>query len=1124
MTTDLKLSVVINTYNRANSLKRTLESLYYQRDSNFEVVVVNGPSTDNTLDVLKEYEGKIKLIDCPERNLSVSRNLGIEASSGDIVAFIDDDAIADCNWTNDIISAYTDKKVGGVGGLVYDHTGMKLQYKYSACDRMGNTDFTIEPPFGQYCYPHADKFLYLQGTNCSFRKSCLQKIGGFDEEFEYYLDEVDVCMRIMDAGYDIKPVDSAIIHHKYMKSFLRNEEKVVLHPYSTVKNKYYFAVKNNKNISNANQIKKQLDLWADEVRTGGKWNNAHGKMSKEELEVYLKEVDQACKDGLERGNRKPRTRSLKCASPQKFLPFPVVNRTEKPLKICYLSKEYPPTNFGGIGRYTYDLATTFAQKGHEVHVITEGQGQDTVDFEDGVWVHRLVSVLYKPFESMTLGWNFSLQARNYFEVERINEQSPIDIVNGPIWLCETGMVNCSKKYPVVVTLMTTQKILNGLAETPDKESHGYKLMELEQIDLAQHEHIHAISNSIFDKCNDVMQQGVNAFVVPLGCRDLSLSYKRKNNDEQVTIFSVGRLELRKGTDLLLKAAENILADPKYRNVKFVFAGKDTCNTPSGRSYKEEFLKKNANMPEIISNVTFLGEISEEQLMQNYCDADIACTPSRYESFGIVLLEGMSFKNAIVAAKVGGMQDIIRDNESGLFFEADNADDLTVKLKCLLDDVKKREQLAENGRKEYEEKYSLEAVYNNLYLQYSKISNDFSAVDEFDLEKYSEMIAVSENISADAARSAIEDLMKNQSASQLQSILEEDIELSKIMRLVRRCYRVMRRRCPRLMRRLRNCFFKMYMQIQEVGLPKAVYKLVLKIPIIGWIIRYIVDIFKMPLRLEKLEAKIPELLNNDELLKQINNIVSQDTSSIIWEALRENQDVVCEKVETSSAEITNDTIQRYSDKIVEEVNRRVTDSRTEILFELMRQHNEEISSTGESQIQPAIINETRVNEMLKGNVVKLNIGAGHIYFDDYINVDARKINNIDVVADVHNMPFDRESVDEIYASHLIEHFTKDDFMNVLLPYWCSIIKKNGKIRMILPDLESMIQHYVNKEYNIDDLREVLYGLQEYPGDVHYALYGRRELLEILKKCGLEASYTFTDRRNGKCFDMEIVGIK
>ena len=89
----MKFSVVICTYNRADSLEKTLRGLLFQDHDDFEVIVVNGPSTDHTERMLSGWVDKVRRVKCPVPNLSVSRNLGASASVGDVVAFIDDDAI-----------------------------------------------------------------------------------------------------------------------------------------------------------------------------------------------------------------------------------------------------------------------------------------------------------------------------------------------------------------------------------------------------------------------------------------------------------------------------------------------------------------------------------------------------------------------------------------------------------------------------------------------------------------------------------------------------------------------------------------------------------------------------------------------------------------------------------------------------------------------------------------------------------------------------------------------------------------------------------------------------------------------------------------------------------------------
>ena len=74
----ISVSVVINTFNRAQSLMATLDSLPRQNYPHFEVIVVNGPSTDDTMELLQSRRSSIRVGTCSDRNLSVSRNVGVQ--------------------------------------------------------------------------------------------------------------------------------------------------------------------------------------------------------------------------------------------------------------------------------------------------------------------------------------------------------------------------------------------------------------------------------------------------------------------------------------------------------------------------------------------------------------------------------------------------------------------------------------------------------------------------------------------------------------------------------------------------------------------------------------------------------------------------------------------------------------------------------------------------------------------------------------------------------------------------------------------------------------------------------------------------------------------------------------
>ena len=105
-------SIVINTINRGAFLKETLRSFRWLKYAgDFEVITVNGPSTDNSDEVIRSWLPAIRAARCEVANLSVSRNIGICMAQGDIVVFIDDDAIPSRDWLERLVAAYRDPAV-----------------------------------------------------------------------------------------------------------------------------------------------------------------------------------------------------------------------------------------------------------------------------------------------------------------------------------------------------------------------------------------------------------------------------------------------------------------------------------------------------------------------------------------------------------------------------------------------------------------------------------------------------------------------------------------------------------------------------------------------------------------------------------------------------------------------------------------------------------------------------------------------------------------------------------------------------------------------------------------------------------------------------------------------------
>lgn len=166
-------------------------------------------------------------------------------AAGEIIAFHDDDAIPEPNWLVDLAEAFDDHSVACAGGLNRDCSGVRLQYGYATANRMGQARWDSLLPTEALCKPGAPEFPYTQGTNTAIRRADLETLGGFDEEFEFYLDETGFCCRLVDVGRKIRQLPGAIVYHRSLPSAIRTSDGATHSLYSVLKNKLYFSLVNN---------------------------------------------------------------------------------------------------------------------------------------------------------------------------------------------------------------------------------------------------------------------------------------------------------------------------------------------------------------------------------------------------------------------------------------------------------------------------------------------------------------------------------------------------------------------------------------------------------------------------------------------------------------------------------------------------------------------------------------------------------------------------------------------------------------------------------------------------------------------------------------------------------------
>jgi len=216
MTENAFISVVIPTYNNADFVNRAIKSLFDQTypKNKYEIIIVDDGSTDNTRQCIELLQRQspcnLRYLFQENKGPSAARNLGIRNASGDIIAFSDADCLPSKVWLEAIVKGYEDKddSIAGIGGTIKAVPTVSKVSQYCAYAKMNER-------------PKIDKtgIVYLITGNASFRKECLQLVGGFDERYNFPGGEdPDLCYRLKKLGYFFRYASNAVVYNSHKES------------------------------------------------------------------------------------------------------------------------------------------------------------------------------------------------------------------------------------------------------------------------------------------------------------------------------------------------------------------------------------------------------------------------------------------------------------------------------------------------------------------------------------------------------------------------------------------------------------------------------------------------------------------------------------------------------------------------------------------------------------------------------------------------------------------------------------------------------------------------------------------------------------------------------------------
>lgn len=371
--------------------------------------------------------------------------------------------------------------------------------------------------------------------------------------------------------------------------------------------------------------------------------------------------------------------------------------------VMHLSSEYPPTQVFGLGRAVCDLAVAQAKLGHEVHVVTNSLGgREAEAMVDGVRVHRIhFPPPPKPPDETSAVVQF-----NVLLVQKVVELLAIglapEVIHVHDWL--TALAGRAAKHlaPAALLSVTIHDTVHGKhfgQLTPPNQYVSFleRFVGTEaDLTICCSEHVRG------ELVQEYQVPPQKIAIIPCGVdasrfhidADLTAFRQLLGEPSDRIVLYVGRLDREKGVSHLLEAmARVLLAVPQGR---LVIAGKGVL---------EGNLVEMARSLHIDDRVTFMGYVQDEPLAALYRSADVLAVPSLYEPFGIVALEGMVCGRPVVASDVGGLTEIIVEDQTGLRVPPGDSSALARAIAHLLTDEQAAARMGAAARQRAEHEYN-----------------------------------------------------------------------------------------------------------------------------------------------------------------------------------------------------------------------------------------------------------------------------------------------------------------------------------------------------------------------------------------------------------------------------------
>lgn len=671
-----KFTIIVNTYpnpTRNKDLKKCLHSLISQTYQDFEILLIENFSdtadVEKTLFEFERYKNKISIITSPTKKLSFLFNLGWKSTKTEYVAFLADDAEADPKWLENInLELDEDPKVAVVSGPVisacYPAGEMHRLYLLSQKTLLFKllawpylyfaAEGKIQKPgnlFESGAYSFGTSLKEAEGferqeidlattTSMGIRKSVLEELGGFDENFSFNHADGDLFIRTKKLGYKIIFNPKVVAYHNVRIGPSRNA---------------YIIGEDTGKFYRKDIRPKTLRGWVGAC-LNIKVLNAYW------IYNFLRTGDVKQLQGIT-GFFKGFFSKIKIADAKSL---------NKKLNILFINR-WVGYNEGGNETHIKDLMDQFSKRGHRVTVITT----------EGTALNYLKCQIKIEFVKGKQGY-FSNEPRGILGALVFLVKCFVKFLQ--LYVNGESFDVLSVHFSLEAVLARFIKLFFGIP---------YVLVlagdtSLELIEGRRADGKISISKFMNDQCK---KYGYSAEIMPKGIDlqkfspniDFHALYEKEKLEGKFVVLTVARLDPRKNLITVIQAADELVNKKGAKDIVFYIIGDGV---------EKSMLEESITRFKLESYVKLLGSIqnSDPIFAKYYAMANVFVLPTLYEGFGWVFLEAMASGVPIITTRVGSNAEVVGD--VGVVIEPKNPGLLakavldTLNDKTLLGEMKK----------------------------------------------------------------------------------------------------------------------------------------------------------------------------------------------------------------------------------------------------------------------------------------------------------------------------------------------------------------------------------------------------------------------------------------------------